>query len=64
LPPFRYFSRIKYTHNEPHIVQEVTDKVEEVVLVEGGEERKIKRPEQDPFWHIFFKTIELLSNAK
>jgi len=57
-------SMLKEKGIDAEVIGEVTDKVEEVVLVEGGEERKIKRPEQDPFWPIFFKTIELLSNAK
>ena len=57
-------SMLKEKGIDAEVIGEVTDKVEEVVLVEGGEERKIKRPEQDPFWHVFFKTIELLSNAK
>jgi len=57
-------SMLKEKGIDAEVIGEVTDKVEEVVLVEGGGERKIKRPEQDPFWPIFFKTIKLLSNAK
>ncbi|MGC8577624.1 MAG: AIR synthase family protein [Thermoproteota archaeon] len=57
-------SMLKEKGIDAEVIGEVTDKVEEVVLVEGGEERKIKRPKQDPFWPIFFKTIELLSNIK
>lgn len=33
---------------------------EGVVLVDHGEERELSRPSQDPFWPVFFKTIEII----
>jgi hydrogenase maturation factor len=48
---------------DAEIIGEVTDNVGEVLLVEGNKEKEIERPKQDPFWPIFFKSLELLSST-
>ncbi|MFP3309831.1 MAG: AIR synthase family protein [Acidilobus sp.] len=35
-----------------------------VYLVDDGSERLIQQPEQDPFWQLFFRTLEVVRGAK
>lgn len=40
------------------IVGELTHPEKGMVLIEGGEEKKLEHPEVDPFWPAFFKALE------
>jgi len=49
---------------EAEIVGEVTDEKLKVTLVSEDKDELIERPAQDPFWPMFFKTLEILGSPK
>ncbi|MEM3832372.1 MAG: AIR synthase family protein [Thermoprotei archaeon] len=49
---------------DAQVIGEITDDKGKVTLVTDNYEEKISRPEQDPFWPMFFKTLEILGSPK
>ena len=55
--------RLKGSGIEASVVGEVLPREEGIRLVEEGGERELEYPKEDPFWPVFFKTVELLRGA-
>lgn len=46
------------------VIGEVTDQRGKVVLVSETGDEKVERPKEDPFWPMFFKTLDVLGAPK
>ena len=57
-------SKLKQAGIPASIIGEVVSRREGIKIVENGQEKSLKYPEQDPFWHAFFKTVKMLSERK
>ncbi len=49
---------------DAQVIGEVTNDKGKVILVTDNNEEKLERPKQDPFWPMFFKTLEILGSPK